>query len=202
MGAEQGIALTGEQIDALYAANNPGASNPFATLADIVASSNNLKSEYLFPVGASYAKNGVQAMSDFVNIPFPVNPGVVDGRSRKIQIITTYDKLNNGNSTINFRVLCGGLVLGFIPFTTGVGIISGRFLIFELDMTFSAANTQRALCRLYNQNATAETNRQTILGNGVWDKTIANNIQFQWETITGAGINHQLSVHQVTSILI
>lgn len=202
MGAEQGIALTGEQIDALYSASNPGQSNPFATMQDIVVGGGNVKSEYLFPIAAAYTKVGVQPMSDFANLSFPVDPAIVDGRARKIQIITTYDKLDVGNSTISFQVIAGGLTLAFIPFTTGVGTISGRNLIFEFDMTFRAANTQRALSRLYNQSATAETNRQTVSGNGAWNKAAANTIRFQWESITGVGINHQLSVHQITSILI
>lgn len=194
--------LTYNQYKAIQGANAPGPGNVFATMADIAAGSGNVKSEYLFPAGTVYNKAGVQPMSDFANLPFPVDAAVIDGRSRKIQIITTYDKLNIGNSTINFQVIAGGLTLIFTPFTTGVGTISGRNLIFEFDMTFRAANTQRALSRLYNQTATAEINRQTVSGNGAWNKAAANTIQFQWESVTGVGINHQLSVHQITSILI
>jgi len=187
------------QFKALMNANAPAPGNPFATMADIVAGSGNVKSEYLFPVAASYAKAGISPMSNFMSMPFPVDAAVVDGRSRKIQVICQYSK-TGGPGTINFRVNIGGLTLTFAPFAPGVGIISGRFFIFEVDLTFRAGNTVEGLFRLFNQTATSEINRRTVRGSGTWNKAIPNTIDLQWEVVT-AGSNHTLDVYQATSIL-
>ena len=137
-----------------------------------------------------------------LSLPYPVNPLVIDGKTRKVRYICNYNKTSVGPSTINFQFVIGGITLTFVAFSPAAGLIANRTFTFEVTVNFRAGNQAHAMIQLFNNTVNGDITEQTqrTLVLGTWDKTIANTIDFQWQVVTVG--DHDLTVQQVEGELI
>lgn len=183
--------------DSLNAANAPSTTNPVATLNDLNAS------EVLFTADIVDARTGAGAMLPVYTINYPVNPYVVNGRSRKLRYILNYSKVS-GAASADFQIVAGGITLTFPTDTLGSGVRTNDTYVIEVFMNFRTGNQAHLAATLYRsdgQGALLESSLIKTTALGTWNKTIANTISLNWQVLTGTN-GHTLTLQQVTSELI
>lgn len=201
--------IDGPIVDGLYAALGstypPSLSNKFATLNDITngGAATGVQGEVLFTADIVDIRNGVSAKAPVYIINYPVNAGIVDGRSRKLKYIFNYSK-TSGNTTTQFEVIVGGITLVFPTDSIGNGARNNDTYVLDIYINFRASNQAHVMAYLTRHDGSGNLNEEytvktTVLG--TWDKTISNNIFLQYEILTGTA-THTLTLQQVTSELI
>jgi len=201
--------IDGPIVDGLYAALGstypPSLSNKFATLNDITngGAATGVQGEVLFTADIVDIRNGVSAKAPVYIINYPVNAGIVDGRSRKLKYIFNYSK-TSGNTTTQFEVIVGGITLVFPAASIGNGARNNDTYVLDIYINFRASNQAHVMAYLTRHDGSGNLNEEytvktTVLG--TWDKTISNNIFLQYEILTGTA-THTLTLQQVTSELI
>lgn len=201
--------IDGPIVDGLYAALGstypPSLSNKFATFNDITngGAATGVQGEVLFTADIVDIRNGVSAKAPVYIINYPVNAGIVDGRSRKLKYIFNYSK-TSGNTTTQFEVIVGGITLVFPAASIGNGARNNDTYVLDIYINFRASNQAHVMAYLTRHDGSGNLNEEytvktTVLG--TWDKTISNNIFLQYEILTGTA-THTLTLQQVTSELI
>ena len=201
--------IDGPIVDGLYAALGstypPSLSNKFATLNDITngGAATGVQGEVLFTADIVDIRNGVSAKAPVYIINYPVNAGIVDGRSRKLKYIFNYSK-TSGITTTQFEVIVGGITLVFPTDSIGNGARNNDTYVLDIYINFRASNQAHVMAYLTRHDGSGNLNEEYTVKTivlGTWDKTISNNIFLQYEILTGTA-THTLTLQQVTSELI
>ncbi len=195
--------LDGPIVDALYSSlasgTPPSAGNKFVTLAEIGATA---VPEVLFTADIVATRIGAGAMLPIYTINYPVNPLVIDGKSRYLRYVANYSK-TTGNSSTVFQVIIGGNIILFPATSVGNGAITNQTYLIEVYINFRAANQMHAMVFLRRLGPTGnpvDNLVQKTIALGTWDKTIVNNIGLEYKVVTGTA-THTVTLQQVMSQL-
>lgn len=178
----------------------PSAGNKFVTLAEIGTTT---VPEVLFTADVVDTRLTAGAMAPVYSINYPVNPLVIDGKSRYLKYIANYSKVT-GNTTTSFQIVIGGITLTFPATSIGNAAITNQTYLIEVYINFRSGNQAHAMAFLRRLGPTGNpidnlTQKTTALG--TWNKTIVNPITLSWQIVTGT-TSHTLTLQQVTSELI
>lgn len=177
----------------------PSTGNKFVTLAEIGTTT---VPEVLFTADVVDTRPTAGAMTPIYTINYPVNPLVIDGKSRRIRFIANYSKVA-GNTSTSFQIVIGGITLTFPATSIGNAAITNQTYLIEVFINFRSGNLAHAMAFLRRLAATGnpvDNLVQKTVGLGPWDKTIANNVSLNWRIVTGT-TSHTLTLQQVTSEL-
>ncbi len=196
--------LDGNISDGLYSSlasgTPPSSTNKFVTLAEIGTST---VPEIIFTADVVDTRLTAGAMAPVYTVNYPVNPLVIDGKSRYLKYIANYSKVV-GNTSTSWQLVIGGITLTFPATSIGNSAITNQTYLIEVYINFRSGNQAHAMAFLRRLGATGNpvdnlVQKTTALG--TWNKTIANNIALNWQIVTGVS-RHTLTLQQVTSELI
>lgn len=177
----------------------PSAGNKFVTLAEIGATA---VPEVLFTADVIATRIGSGAMLPIYTINYPVNPLVIDGKSRYLRYVANYSK-TIGNSSTVFQIIIGGIILLFPATSMGNAVITDQTYLIEVYLNFRAANQIHAMAFLRRLGPTGnpvDNLVQKTVALGTWNKTIPNNIGLEYQVVTGTA-THTVTLQQVMSQL-
>ena len=196
--------LSEDITNALEGANAPTAANVFATIADIAASGGG-GGEVLWTADVVDTRSVAGAMLPVVTIPYPVNPAVVNGKTRRIEIVANYNKTVVSASTTQFQIVAGGITINMNAETIGNPVRTDDTYYMEILLNLRAGNQAHLYVNIIRSQGSGNNLGQLYnktIALGTWDKTIANTIALNWQIITNTGNTHTLTIQQVTSTLV
>ena len=196
--------LSEDITNALEGANAPTAANVFATIADIAASGGG-GGEVIWTADVVDTRSVAGAMLPVVTIPYPVNPAVVNGKTRRIEIVANYNKTVVSASTTQFQIVAGGITINMSAETIGNPARTNDTYYMEFLLNFRAGNQAHLYVNIIRSQGSGNNLGQLYnktIALGTWDKTIANTIALNWQIITNTGNTHTLTIQQVTSTLV
>ena len=163
---------------------------------------NNVLTETSFSTNVLQVKAGPGAMTLFHTLLYPVDANVVDGKTRRINYVFDYTK-TIGVSTLAFSFnIGGGMIINIPPNAIGNSSIASGTIFVEIKISFRAglgAYAYVSLKRYVSGSLAFENIFKTPLG--TWTKTIANNVDVNWQVISGTP-THTLTLLNVTSELL
>lgn len=191
---------TVDAINASIASGTPpSAANKFVTLAEIGATA---VPEVLFTADVVATRVGLGAMLPIYTINYPINPLVIDGKSRYLRYVANYSK-TTGNTSTAFQIVIGGIILLFPATSMGNTAITNQTYLIEVYLNFRSANQIHAMAFLRRLGPTGnpiDNLVQKTVALGTWNKTIANNISLEYQVVTGTA-THTVTLQQVMSQL-
>jgi hypothetical protein len=196
--------LSEDITNALEGANAPTAANVFATIADIAASGGG-GGEVLWTADVVDTRSVAGAMLPVVTIPYPVNPAVVNGKTRRIEIVANYNKTVVSASTTQFQIVAGGITINMSAETIGNPARTNDTYCMEILLNFRAGNQAHLYVNIIRSQGSGNNLGQLYnktIALGTWDQGIANTIALNWQIITNTGNTHTLTIQQVTSTLV
>lgn len=185
--------------ESLASATPPSAGNKFVTLAEIGATA---VPEVLFTADVVDTRLTAGAILPVYTINYPVNPLVIDGKSRYIRYVANYSKVT-GNTSTSFQIVIGGITLTFPATSIGNTAITNQTYLIEVYINFRSGNQAHAMAFLRRLGPTGNpvdnlVQKTTALG--TWNKAIANPVTLNWQVVTGT-TSHTLTLQQVMSQL-
>lgn len=179
--------------EALYAASTPTANNAFKTFAD----GNKLS----WTADVVSTRVGVTAMATIHTFTVPVDVQIVDGRSIRLIVIGNYTK-TTGTSTTRWQIVVGGVTLLFTSTAIGNAPRTIDTYVIEININFRAGNLAQVFGRIQRTDDAVGTPLEILTvktaAPGTWNKAISNNINIQFQTVTGVGITHVITLQQAT----
>lgn len=203
--------LDGPIVDGLYASLGssfpPSASNKFLTANDATGGGITVPAdgEILWTADVTQVRSVAGAMTNVITLNYPVNPNVIDGRSRRVVIVANYSKTVVAATTTAFQVVAGGITLTLPTETIGNPVRTNDTYFIEIIINFRATNQAHMMVNLIRSQGTGNPLSQIYsktIALGTWNKAIANTIALNWQIVTNTGNTHALSIQQVTSVLI
>lgn len=207
----QTLQLDGNIVDGLYTSLAspfpPSSANKFITANDLTGGGVTLPAdgEILWTADVVDTRSVAGAMLPVITMNFPVNPNVVNGRCRRIEIIADYNKTVVAATTTQFQIVAGGITINMTAETIGNPVRVNDTYYIEILLNFRTGNQAHMFVNIVRSQGSGNNIGQLYnktIALGTWNKAIANSIALNWQIVTNTGNTHTLTVQQVTSALV
>jgi len=189
--------FTFNQSQAIRLGSSPSANNTFKTFQDA--------NSVAWTADVVASRVGVTAMANVISIPIPVNAQIKDGRTLRFSFTANYTK-TVGVSTTRWQVVTGGITLLFTATSMGNAARTIDTYTIQVEINFRAGNTAQVFARIQRTDDSVGTPLEILtvktIAPGLWNKAIANSLDMQYQTVTGAGITHTLTFIDATAELL